>query len=584
MHVVVASAVDEQQISLQSVGPVDGRAVLIALGIVLRSVHVAFLIDGVVEALVGHESHGNARLEHFGIAEHAVERLAPTAAPACDADALGVDEGELACQVENASCLVFAGKGAHLAVDALAPLPATRGCSTAILDAHHDVAQAGQILMPRAARPHILHGRTGWLAIHVDNHGIFLAAIEVVRLDHPGIEHQFARTHLHELLGLYAQLVKLLLGLAVVHQCPDRLGRGERLHLYLWHRAGIAEGVDSPCAGGRHVVVVLSLLRGIAHQFAPSVAEQFGAIQIPLCGIVGRSNEIHVAALLVQPHLLYHVEVTLRDAHHLPSVGTHSVQVPPSVPLTHPREPLAFLQPLHPIVRLHPRAVRVLKDVPQIVLPNRRCPHLVAVLRSVHLLDEQLVRAWHKLHPRQVVVALITGNRQPSGRASLCTYIPHLHSTVRRASLGVGEVLHDGVDAIHVVDDVKPSRAARVALPVGYVPSVATPTETVATAELLLIHPVERAVHNGVTPVCGDGSAGLCLQILHINVVAAHVGHLARIGRELGKHQAALRQSLTQLIQRARLAVQHPVVATSVIAPHFLRVRKQQHLLLVMAE
>ena len=143
VYVVVACAMNQEQIALQTVCPIDGGAIFVTFGIVLWRVHVAFLIDGVVESLVGHERYGYARLEHFGVTEHTVERLAATTAPACDADAFGVDEGKLTRHVEDALCLVLAGESAHLAIDAFAPFSSTWSCCTTILDAHHNVAEAG---------------------------------------------------------------------------------------------------------------------------------------------------------------------------------------------------------------------------------------------------------------------------------------------------------------------------------------------------------------------------------------------------------------------------------------------------------
>ena len=92
VDVVVACAVDEQEIALEAFGIGDWRTFAVAFGVVLWGVHVAFLIDGVVESLVGNEGYGYAGVEHVGIAEHAVEGLAAAAAPSCHADAAEVDE------------------------------------------------------------------------------------------------------------------------------------------------------------------------------------------------------------------------------------------------------------------------------------------------------------------------------------------------------------------------------------------------------------------------------------------------------------------------------------------------------------
>ena len=60
------------------------------------------------------------------------------------------------------------------------------------------------------------------------------------------------------------------------------------------------------------------------------------------------------------------------------------------------------------IVCLHPSTVAVFENRLQVLLPNGGSPHLVCVLRTVHLLNEQLICAWHKIHAGQIVVTLIS--------------------------------------------------------------------------------------------------------------------------------------------------------------------------------
>ena len=105
-------------------------------------------------------------------------------------------------------------------------------------------------------------------------------------------------------------------------------------------------------------------------------------------------------------------------------------------------------------------------------------------------------------------------------------------------------MLDGGVNAIHIVDDVKPASAARVALPISNVLPITTPAEAIATIKLFFIHPVKGSVHNGVVAIRRNSLVALCRQILYVKVVLAHVCHLAAIGRKLGKHQTTLWQPL----------------------------------------
>ena len=166
------------------------------------------------EALVGDERHGDAGVDDGGIAEHAVERLAAASAPTGNAHAAEVDEGVLAGQILDGAGLILAGEGAHLAVDALAPLAAARGVGSAVVDAHHDVAQVGQVLVPGvAALPYILHGGAGGFAIDIDDDGVLLGGVEVDGLHQEGVQQQLAGAGLDELLRLQAESLELLAGL-----------------------------------------------------------------------------------------------------------------------------------------------------------------------------------------------------------------------------------------------------------------------------------------------------------------------------------------------------------------------------------
>ena len=108
----------------------------------------------------------------------------------------------------------------------------------------------------------------------------------------------------------------------------------------------------------------------------------------------------------------------------------------------------------------------------------------------------------------------------------------NLHGRVLRTGLGVGESLDGGVDIVHVVDDVEPSRSCCVAAPESDVAAVTAPAEAVATVEILFVHPVERAVDDGVVPVGRQLSAIGCLHVavLKVDVVFRNVGHVLAVG------------------------------------------------------
>ena len=82
MAVVVARAMDQEQISPELAGIRDGRAKAVIFGIVLGQPHVTLLVDRIVEQLACVRSDGYRCGIHVRVAENGVEAHAATAAPA----------------------------------------------------------------------------------------------------------------------------------------------------------------------------------------------------------------------------------------------------------------------------------------------------------------------------------------------------------------------------------------------------------------------------------------------------------------------------------------------------------------------
>ncbi len=74
MYIIVARSVHQQQVAFQVFGKSDGRAVFVAFCIFRRQAHVAFLVNIIVEALVGNWRHRHAHFVHFRIPEKCIER------------------------------------------------------------------------------------------------------------------------------------------------------------------------------------------------------------------------------------------------------------------------------------------------------------------------------------------------------------------------------------------------------------------------------------------------------------------------------------------------------------------------------
>src|SRR5262245_15913036 len=137
MNVIVARAVDYQQLPFQLSGEGDRRAFFIFFRVILRQAAIALLIDRIVITNIGDRRHGHRRLVKIGIAEDRVQAGRPSTAPAPDADARSVDERPLDDGPYGVG-LIERIAYANLAVDGFAPRAAARRGRAAIVHAHHD--------------------------------------------------------------------------------------------------------------------------------------------------------------------------------------------------------------------------------------------------------------------------------------------------------------------------------------------------------------------------------------------------------------------------------------------------------------
>ena len=141
--VVVAGAVDEQQLALKAVGEGQRRALAVAFGVVGGQPHIALLVNGVVQAHVGDRRDGDARGVEVGVAEQGVESHGPAPAPTPDAHPLRVEVGPGSQHVFEGGRLILRGENAHLPVDGFAPVVAARCGRAAVVETHHHVALLG---------------------------------------------------------------------------------------------------------------------------------------------------------------------------------------------------------------------------------------------------------------------------------------------------------------------------------------------------------------------------------------------------------------------------------------------------------
>ena len=121
MHIIVAGAMHDEQFAPQPFGEVDRRSAAVALRILVRQSHVSFLIDDVIELLIGHRRDGHSRTKQVRGPEHQIQRVRPAAAPAPDAHPGQIDIGPLSRQSQYRFGLFLRRKHAHGTVDRLPP-------------------------------------------------------------------------------------------------------------------------------------------------------------------------------------------------------------------------------------------------------------------------------------------------------------------------------------------------------------------------------------------------------------------------------------------------------------------------------
>ena len=346
--------------------------------------------------------------------------------------------------------------------------------------------------------------------------------------------------------------------------------RGARRHV----QAG--NGVQRPARVGRDAVAVRAAVRGRRQPFRRAARERH-AEQVAAGGVVRRGDEVDEAVPLVDPQHVEHVVCTWGEQAHVAAVAGDAVELAPAGPLARPQEAPSVLQPVRLVLDVQPRRVALHHDLANRAGARVGEQHPVRVLEAVHALQQQLARA-RPLHAREVVVARVAGQGQPHRLAAGRRHHAGAHRRVGGARLRVLHGDREGVERVRVVDQQEVAHAGHVELPVRDPGPVRGPAERVAQPELLLVDPVGGAVHARRGSVVREPCASAVGEPLHVEVALLHVRDPVPLRRELREHQRRGRPVRAELPQRARGAVEHPVVAARLVAPDALRVREQQQL------
>ena len=250
----------------------------------------------------------------------------------------------------------------------------------------------------------------------------------------------------------------------------------------------------------------------------------------------------------------------------------------PLVPFTPEQEAAAVAVPGEVVVGFDPGFVGVDEQWSDFARGRFGHEHAVGVLQAVQLLEQQAVGAGDPLEVVDVMLARIARGLHPANVATGGVHHADAAGRVEFARLGVGDALNVRVQAVGVVHQGHFADAFGVQLPEGNGLAIRAPSEAVLHGELLFVDPIERAVDEVFVGRVGEGGDLAGAQVLGVQIALADVGHVGAVGRELGELQARGRSIATELEQLMAGAIEHPVIAAGVGAPHLLAVGVNEHL------
>ena len=311
---------------------------------------------------------------------------------------------------------------------------------------------------------------------------------------------------------------------------PNELGHGRR--------AERRPGVNRPASAGSDVVGVRARLGCGRHARWRTASVDGGAKQVELRGIVGRGRKVNRAFVRPQDEWFAEqvgriddVEGARRYVARGLAIARHDVQVAPTIPLTHPGKILSTVEPAQIVHDIDPGAVALDENgldgaSARVAEVEREC-----ILKSIEMLEDDFGGLTSPVHPCDVSVAWITGNREPLRRPTARADHADARRRVGCARLRVLHRYGKGVERIGIVDEEKVMHPGDVELPVGDPRAVGAPTKAVAQRELLLVHPIEGAVdarRRAVSRQAGD-ALRRDIEALDVQVVLAHVGYTTTI-------------------------------------------------------
>ena len=264
---------------------------------------------------------------------------------------------------------------------------------------------------------------------------------------------------------------------------------------------------------------MLTCLIGRAQTLHFTLAEQFGLIQIALSEVFRSSDKVYQTLIHIQSYFVDVVEITLGNWKNFLTITAYTIQMTITATFAFPSKILVALQPMDIVVSFYPCLICIRKDMNRIVFTDFGNPYLIGILFTIHLLDEKFVACRNKFHTRNIIVAGITWNIDPSSSTTFYRYITHFHCRIGSTCLRIRETLDSRIDGIYIINNVKPTSTIGITLPVSNELAVRTPTETVTTTEFFFVYPVECTVYNLFIAILSQLKNGTVCQCFHIDIV-----------------------------------------------------------------
>ena len=334
--------------------------------------------------------------------------------------------------------------------------------------------------------------------------------------------------------------------------------------------------VDRPARAGRELIGVGARLVPGREPLRRPLPVEPDPEEVALGGVVGRCDVVEPSAGLVHAGDRHHVERPRGHEGRALAGARHPVHVAPAVPLAHPEQLGALVEPGDIVHQVHPGAVPLGEHRSDGARGGVRKQDPIGVLEAIHSLEHERGRP-RPLHAGEVVLPQVVAQRDPGDGPSGRGHHARPYRRIGRAGLGILDRRDDRIERVGVVDETEGAHSAHVELPEGDPRAVGGPAEAVAEVEFLLVHPVRHAAHVqriGASGEAGDRPIG---QPLRVQIALPHVGHPIALRGELGVHQRGFRRAASaQLPERPRPGIEDPVIAPGVLTPDLLRVGEDQ--------